>query len=301
MPASGKTIPTIQSPEGANAMKLINAVILSVLLLLFVACAHHVNDPADVQAIKQTMDDFAKALNASDANGVASFATEKTIWADNHAPVIIGREAIRKSHQSLFNESKTDLSTPVEDVRVVGDLAVARGTYTNKVTEKAEGVSSTTYSGSWTFAFARQNDGSWKWDWLVANSNQPSPGSTVSGEDEKALYQAENDWAQATLKKDVALLDKILAKEFQANYDTFVGNKKQILADLQSGREKVESNANREMRAFVFGDTGIVHGMAIVKASAGGKDTSGTWRYTDVFLKRDGRWQCVTGFSTKVQ
>ena len=215
--------------------------------------------------------------------------------------MIVGKEAIRSRNQANFKLSKPDLSVPVEDVRVVGDLAVARGTFTNNVTEKAQGVASTSYRGSWILAFARQSDGSWKWDWVVANSNQPSPGSTASGEDEKALYQLERDWAEATLKKDVALLDRILAKEFQANYDNFVGNKKQILADLQSGREKVESNTNSEMRAVVFGDTAIVHGLAIVKSSTGGKDTSGQWRYTDVYVKRDGRWQCVTGYSTKVQ
>jgi hypothetical protein len=31
-----------------------------------------------------------------------------------------------------------------------------------------------------------------------------------------------------------------------------------------------------------------------------GKDTSGQNRYTDVFVKSDGHWQCVTGYSKKV-
>jgi len=276
-------------------------VTLCVLLLLVSACAQKVNDPADVQAIKKSMDDFAKAVNARDADGVASFATDKTIWADNHAPAIIGREAILKSHQSFFNESKPDLSTPVEDVRVVGDIAVARGTYTNNVTEKAQGVAPTTYRGSWTFAFARQSNGSWKWDWLVANSNQPAPGGTASGEDEKALYQLERDWADALVKNDAVALDKILANDFQANYGDTVGNKKQLLADLRSGRTKTESSINSDMKALVLGDTATVHGLATVKSSTAGKDTSGQWRYTDVFVKRDGSWQCVTGYSTKVQ
>jgi len=45
-------------------MKTTYVVILSVLLLLSTACAQKVNDPADVQAIKKSMDDLTKAVNA---------------------------------------------------------------------------------------------------------------------------------------------------------------------------------------------------------------------------------------------
>jgi ketosteroid isomerase-like protein len=55
------------------------------------------------------------------------------------------------------------------------------------------------------------------------------------------------------------------------------------------------------MKAFVIGDQAIVHGLLTVKSSRAGKDTSGQDRFTDVFAKREGRWQCVTGYSIKVQ
>jgi ketosteroid isomerase-like protein len=58
---------------------------------------------------------------------------------------------------------------------------------------------------------------------------------------------------------------------------------------------------NSDMKAFVLGDTAVVHGLSTAKSSMAGRDTSGQQRYTDVFVKRDGRWQCVTGYSTKVQ
>jgi uncharacterized protein (TIGR02246 family) len=282
-------------------MKTIYAVILCVLLLMISACATKVNDPADVQAIKNAMDEYVKAVNAGDADGVAALMTDKTVYADLNLPVAVGKEAIRAQTAAFNSQFKFDFSVPVDDVRVIGDLAVARGSWKVKLTPKAQGVAPITDGGSWIVTFARQNDGSWKWDWMVPNSNQPLPGSTASGEDERALYQLEREWAEANMKNDAAALDKILASDFQANYGDFVGNKRQILADLKSGRTKTESNTNSEMKAFVLGDTGIVHGLAIAKSSAGGKDTSGTWRYTDVFVKRDGRWQCVTGYSTKVQ
>jgi hypothetical protein len=55
------------------------------------------------------------------------------------------------------------------------------------------------------------------------------------------------------------------------------------------------------MKALVLGDQAIVHGLSTEKRSMAGKDTSGQDRFTDVFAKREGRWQCVTGYSIKVQ
>ena len=281
-------------------MKTIYGAILVSLALLGLACGPKVNAPADVQAIKKSMDDFAKAVNAGDAGAVAALMTGKTVYADLNIPVLVGAEAIRSLWQTAFDQFKYEFSVPVEDVRVTGDVAVARGTWTLKATPTAQGVAGIGDSGSWLVVFARQNDGSWKWDSVVANSNQPLPGSTASGADEQALYQIELDWAEASVKKDAAVLDKVLATEFQANYATFVGNKKQFLADLKSGKTKIESNINSEMKALIFGDRAIVHGLATVRSSTAGKDTSSKERYTDVLVKREGRWQCVTGYSTKV-
>jgi uncharacterized protein (TIGR02246 family) len=283
-------------------MKATFALTLCLLLLLFSACSQKLNDPADVQAIKKSVEDFAKTVNAADAAGIAALMTEKAVFADLNVPVVVGKGAIQALWQAWFDQFKTEFSVPVEDVRVTGDSAVARGTWTLKGVPKAQGLAPLVDSGSWIVIFARQADGSWKWNSTVANSNQPLPGSTASGADERALYQLERDWAEANAKKDAAVLDRILANEFQANYaGFFVGNKKQFLADLKSGKTKIESMINSEMRALVFGDTAIVHGLATVKSSTMGKSTSSQGRYTDVFVKREGRWQCVTGYAAKAE
>jgi len=52
---------------------------------------------------------------------------------------------------------------------------------------------------------------------------------------------------------------------------------------------------------FVVGDTAIVHGLWTETATLNGKDTSGQFRFTDTFVKRDGRWQAVATYSTKLQ
>ena len=282
-------------------MRTAYAVILSVLLVLVTACAPKVNDPADVQAIKKSMDDFAKAVNARDANAVAALMTDKTVFSHLNAPVVVGKEAIQEMGQAFFDQYDFQFGVEVADVQVAGDLGVARGTATRKWIPKAEGLASLDVSGNWTAVLKRQGDGAWKWDSIIGNSDLPTPGNTASGEDEQALYQIERDMGKALLKKDAAAWDRMLANEFQGNYATFIGNKKQFLAVIKSDTTKFESAINSEMKALVFGDRAIVHGLSTSKSSMGGKDTSGQERYTEVFVKRDGRWQCVTGYSTKVQ
>jgi len=282
-------------------MKTTYVVILCVLPLLFSACAQKVNAPADVQAIEKSCDDYSKACIAKDANAVAALMTDKAVFSDPNVPVVVGKEAIQKYHQAIFDQVDFEFSFPVADVQVAGDLGVARGSYTLKLIPKAAGLASSSVSGSWTGALKRQGDGSWEWDSMIANSDQPPPGSTASGEDEKALLQLERDWSEAFVKKDVATLDRIMANEFQANWPAFVGNKKQYLGLVKGGTAKAQSSANSEMKAFVLGDMAIVHGLVTEQSSVGGKDTSGQYRYTDVFVKRDGRWQGVTGYSAKVQ
>lgn len=282
-------------------MKTKYAVILCVLLLLVSACAQKVNDPADVQVIKKTVDDYVKAVNAGDAGAVAATMTDKTVYSLKNVPVAVGAEAIQSLSQTVFSKFQREFSAMVEDVRVFGDLAVTRGTWTQKMTPRAQGMAAASDSGTWIAVFARQNDGSWKHNWVVSNSNQPLPGSTASGEDEQALYQIERDWAPALAKKDVAVLERKLANDFQANYATFVGNKKQLLSAVKNDTAKIESIVPSEMKAIVFGDQAIVQGVDTEKTVIAGKDSSGQYRWTDLFVKREGRWQCVAGYSIKVQ
>jgi uncharacterized protein (TIGR02246 family) len=283
-------------------MKTTYVVILSVLLLLSTACAQKVNDPADVQAIKKSMDDLTKAVNAGDAGAVVALMTDKTVYALPNAPAVVGAEAIRSLWQTLFDQVEYEFRNTVEDVRVAGDLAALRGAWTTvKATPKAQGVAALSGGGNWIEALSRQSDGSWKYDWIVVNSDQPPPGSTVSGEDEQTLYQLERDWAAATVTKDTAVVDKFLAEEFVSSYNGRMQNKKQVLAEQKANPEKVESAANSEMKAMVLGDTAVVHGLFTVKSTTNGKDTSRQSRYTEVYVKRDGRWQCVTQYVTKVQ
>ncbi len=282
-------------------MKIRYAVILSVVLLLLSACAQKVNDPADVQAIKDTGLAWDKAYNAGNTEAIASaYYAADPVKLDPYQPAIAGKDAIRASLQKYFDQFSDEARSVVEDVRVSGDLAVARGTTEGKSSLKSGGYSAQ-FKAKWMTAYQRQADGSWKAFWDIYNSGLPVADSLPVGVEEQALMQIERDWAEAAVKKDTAALDRILANEFQANYSSIVGNKKQFLASLKSEATKIQSSAVSDMKALVINDQAIVNGLSTEKRTVAGKDTSAQDRFTDVFVKRDGRWQCVTGYSVKVQ
>jgi len=121
------------------------------------------------------------------------------------------------------------------------------------------------------------------------------------GVEEQALIQIERELAAASAKNDWAAFDKMLAAEYANNVAGAITPKKQFLANMRGGAYKVASATTGEMKVLILGETGIVHGLRMEKSTLNGKHTGGTYRYTDIFAKRDGRWQCVAGHANKVQ
>lgn len=283
-------------------MKTVYAAILSVLLLFTFACSQKVNDPADVKAVKDLLAGFPKATLANDAAFFSStYYKEDAIRFQPNGLPVKGKDAIMKAWQNGWaNNRVADFTLPVDEVLTSGDLAVARGTGQETGTPTASGLPAYTYPGKWVGVYQRQSDGSWKCAFDIWNSDAPETGATSDGAEERALYQLERDWAAATIKKDTAAIDKFLARDFVANLDSRTINKAQLLAQIKSSPAKIESAENSDMVAMVFGDTAVVRGVYSEKSMTNGKDTSMKGQYTEVYAKRDGRWQCVTLYGTRI-
>jgi len=111
----------------------------------------------------------------------------------------------------------------------------------------------------------------------------------------------ERDLAAWSAKNDWAAIDKMFAAEYANNVDGVITPKTQFLGNMRGGAYKVASATAGDMKVLVLGETGIVHGLWTENSTLNGKDISGTYRYTDIFSKRDGRWQCVAGHANKMQ
>ncbi len=129
---------------------------------------------------------------------------------------------------------------------------------------------------------------------MVVNSDQPLPGSTPDGSEEKALLQIEQDWMNALVKSDLATFERFLAKEWTYNSEGQVMNRAQALADIKSGAYKFESAKMSDFSALIFGDAAMVTTTATMKGKYKGIDFPSPQRSIDFFVKRDGRWQAIS-------
>jgi ketosteroid isomerase-like protein len=123
----------------------------------------------------------------------------------------------------------------------------------------------------------------------------------VAASKEDQIGKLEDDWAAAMVKADLSALDRILAADFVSTGPTGeVQTKEGLLADLKTGKLKFESMHVDELKVRTYGDTAVALGMDTSKATYDGKDISGQFRWTDVFVKRNGRWQAVASHLSRV-
>jgi len=135
-------------------------------------------------------------------------------------------------------------------------------------------------------------------------TEKKSPGKgkgAGSGTIEQQIKDLEKQWTDAELKQDAVALDRILADDIVEIESTGqVQTKAEDLADLKSGEFKLESLSFGDMKVRVFGNVAVVNGPYAMKGTYKGKDISHEGRFTDVFAKRQGRWQCVSTQMTPI-
>ena len=119
--------------------------------------------------------------------------------------------------------------------------------------------------------------------------------------DQQVLIALEQRWNEAFYQKDVAFIENILADEFMATYDDGSrGDKAKELALATAFDQQVESAIQDEFTVKVYHDTALVSFVLRLVGIRQGQRAELTLRYTDVWVIRDGRWQCVSTQSTRV-
>jgi ketosteroid isomerase-like protein len=118
---------------------------------------------------------------------------------------------------------------------------------------------------------------------------------------EDVIMQLEGEWGAALAKRDIAALDRILADDHSViTKDGSVLTKAQELANYGSGASSAELFDFEPVKVRIFGDTALATGGHREKSQYRGRNTSGHYRWTDVFVKRNGRWQAVASQLTRV-
>jgi uncharacterized protein (TIGR02246 family) len=212
-----------------------------------------------------------------------------------------GREAFRAVFQEAFDRATYDMDLTVQDTKVSGDLAVARGTYEESATPRTGGGASPRDVGKWVAVYQKQADGSWRCSYDIWNSSQPAPGTTEDGVEEKALEKIERDFFDAFNKSDTAALESILAKEWTYLFEGQITTRSQLMADIRKGAYKIESAQLNDFKAHVVGDAAIVTTTITLKGTYNGADISGSQRSIDLFVKQDGGWQVIRTQNTVIK
>ena len=121
------------------------------------------------------------------------------------------------------------------------------------------------------------------------------------GDAEQSVMRIEKEMLAAVLKGDPSASERYLADTyvFTGTYGD-VEDRAQSINDLKSGDLKLRSASLDDTKVQVYGDTAIVTYSSNDKGTYKGKDISGKTRWTDVFVKRNGKWQLVATHGSRV-
>jgi ketosteroid isomerase-like protein len=112
---------------------------------------------------------------------------------------------------------------------------------------------------------------------------------------EKEVMKVEEEFEEAMIKNDADRIGTLLADDWIIiDSDGAIIDKARFLSAIRSGALTHEAMDSQEVRVRVYGTTAIVTALTSSKAKYTGQEFSTRERATDVFVKRDGGWQCVT-------
>jgi len=118
---------------------------------------------------------------------------------------------------------------------------------------------------------------------------------------EQTLMQIEQELTNAFLKNDASVLEKYFADTYTFTDPAGgVNSKSQMIDSMKARIFKFESLNNDDMKVHVYGNAAVVTFHSNDKGHVGDMDVSGEYRWTDVFVLQNGRWQVVAGQGTPI-
>jgi ketosteroid isomerase-like protein len=127
---------------------------------------------------------------------------------------------------------------------------------------------------------------------------------------EAEILKLETDWAAAAMRHDAETVRGIVADDVVMTYpDGNTGTKADELRVIESAAITAEGWEVLDTKVTVLdADTAFITGRSVMKnakykdaASKTTVDISGQYRFTDVYERRNGKWQAVASQTTKIQ
>ena len=128
--------------------------------------------------------------------------------------------------------------------------------------------------------------------------------TAVGGDVPATIARLEHEWAAAFLAHDVKTVDRILADDYVGvDGRAMVSDKKSELEEVkntEAGDFELLDDQISDITVRVYGTTAVANAISNEKARFKGKEIAPRYRRTTVWVKRDGRWQCVSFHASRI-
>jgi uncharacterized protein (TIGR02246 family) len=125
-----------------------------------------------------------------------------------------------------------------------------------------------------------------------------APAARRVSDDERDIRQVLADWLTALQRGDLAALERIIAEDYIITVGGRQLDRDEDLEPIRAGKLHFASATTDSVRVRVFGIAAVVTGIGAYRISMGEKSADVRERFTDVYVKRGGRWQPVASHST---
>lgn len=247
------------------------------------------------EADKKALEAFDGAWSKAGQGG--DRAALMNILADDYV-AFPGRQGKASAIEATMRTFETNKTNPAGADKVTYDHYIisctpvtATITHRNTIStlDGVGGKPETFYSRS--VHFLEKRGGRWQ---VVSNAGNDL-------DDYGVLWYLEQDWNNAVWKKDKGWFDRNYASDFTSISSTTakVMNKAEDIADTMDDKSTLEIVETTGMNIRIDGNYAIITGTFRMK----GKDEKGSAfdrriRYTDTWIKRDGRWQAWSSQGT---
>lgn len=270
--------------------------ILGVTLVIFAATALAFGQCSDSD--KRMLQDWDKKLG--DAGRAGDRAFLQSAYADDYSGLapwgaVNKTTTIDNTVKAAARSSATSQGTPTVkydyyDITCSGDLAVM--THRTASTASPDGKERTTYSRS-VHILKKRSDG-WQ---MISNAGSPL-------DDGGILLYMEREWNDASKSRDVSWFERNYAYDVSdiGSRTGALHTKAEELDSVKNDKSVLDTLELSEMNVRVEGNIAIVTGVNHVSGrDEKGKPLDERVRFTDVYVKRDGRWLVLATQGTAIK
>ena len=118
---------------------------------------------------------------------------------------------------------------------------------------------------------------------------------------EEELLKLENEFAEAIVKNNLEGIGRLVTDDWIIiDPNGEIVDRARFFEVIRSGALTHDMMESEDFRVRVYGDSAVVTAVTRAKGKFMGQDFNTQERATDVFVKRDGRWQCVLSHLTRL-